>query len=151
MGERPSLKHSLERINNDLGYFPKNCRWATKKEQQRNQRRTLKAMFDGKEYLIVELAEMAGVKPDTIQARIKRGMTFEQVISRERFQAPITPGLWKYSVAVTAKKTHCPRGHAYDTISKEGWRRCKTCQRDRERIRQRKLRQLKLIARRSCV
>ncbi len=39
MGERPSLSLSLDRINNDLGYSPDNCRWADQKTQVRNSRR----------------------------------------------------------------------------------------------------------------
>lgn len=36
MGKRPSLKHSLNRIDNNGGYEPSNCNWATASEQQYN-------------------------------------------------------------------------------------------------------------------
>jgi hypothetical protein len=38
MGPKPSPQYSLDRTDNDLGYFLSNCRWATWSEQRRNQR-----------------------------------------------------------------------------------------------------------------
>lgn len=38
MGVRPDIHHTLDRIDNDKGYEPSNCRWATKHEQAVNRK-----------------------------------------------------------------------------------------------------------------
>jgi len=39
MGDKPTPKHTLDRINNDGNYEPSNCRWATQSEQLKNRRK----------------------------------------------------------------------------------------------------------------
>jgi hypothetical protein len=38
LGERPSLSHTIDRIDNDGNYEPDNCKWSTKEEQSQNTR-----------------------------------------------------------------------------------------------------------------
>lgn len=56
MGERPKGK-SLDRINNNKGYYEFNCRWVTPKINNRNKRNNLYQTHKGKTQLLVEWAE----------------------------------------------------------------------------------------------
>ena len=96
MGPRPE-GYVMDRINNEEGYSPDNCRWITRKESQRNQSRTIMVTIEGKQYKAIELAEKTGLKCDTIVSRSKRGLTMKQMLNTKRrvFYDGLKIG-WKY-------------------------------------------------------
>lgn len=81
MGHPPSSQHSIDRIDNDLGYSAKNCRWATDLEQGRNRRNVWKVEFGGEILTIAEWAERFKIKPTTLRYRIKHGWTVEKALT----------------------------------------------------------------------
>jgi hypothetical protein len=75
MGERPPGM-TLDRYPDKNGnYESGNCRWATPKVQNRNQRSNRIATVNGVRKSAVEIAEEYGVKYPTIISRMNRGMT----------------------------------------------------------------------------
>lgn len=81
MGRRPSPKHSLDRIDNDKGYEPGNCRWATQREQERNKRSNRRVTFRGKTQTVTEWAEETGINFHTIKGRLNRGWSPEKALT----------------------------------------------------------------------
>jgi hypothetical protein len=71
MGPRPSLKHSVDRIDNDKGYYKENCRWATQKTQNRNRRINVLITYLGRTQTMADWCEELGVKYKMVQRRIK--------------------------------------------------------------------------------
>jgi hypothetical protein len=57
VGRRPTEYHSLDRIDNDKGYEPGNCQWATAKKQAQNRRTTNKYKYNGAILTLREIAE----------------------------------------------------------------------------------------------
>jgi hypothetical protein len=72
MGSRPTMDHSVERVNNNLGYFPGNCKWATRKEQGRNTRHNRIILIGFRAMPISAWAERLGINYGTLFSRIKR-------------------------------------------------------------------------------
>jgi hypothetical protein len=73
MGPRPSDEYTLDRVNNNAGYEPSNCRWVTMLVQSRNTRRCVFVRYNGKLVALSEAIILSGLKPSTVYGRRKLG------------------------------------------------------------------------------
>lgn len=80
MGERPAGM-TLERIDNDKGYEPGNCRWASPLEQANNRRNNISLTVGGVTDTLANWSRKTGIGQKTIMYRIKNGWSDEQALS----------------------------------------------------------------------
>lgn len=81
MGVRPNGM-SIDRIDNNSGYSPSNCRWATSKEQARNTRANRVIEHSGEARTLMEWREILGFNYGTVWNRLNRGEDFGRAVSR---------------------------------------------------------------------
>jgi hypothetical protein len=80
MGECPNGL-TLDRIENNQGYYKENCRWATNEQQSFNKRNTIKIFYNGKGWCRTELAKQFNLRPETLKNRLDRGMSIEEALN----------------------------------------------------------------------
>lgn len=82
MGEPPTPKHSLERVDNDSGYSKENCKWATRAEQLRNKRTNRWISYRGRTMCLEDWAREVGITNHGLAGRIdKSGWSIERALT----------------------------------------------------------------------
>jgi len=126
----------IDRIDVNGNYEPNNCRWISKTESQRNRRDNQWVEIEGRRCLVRQLVLDSGRKAETIMRRAALGMTMAEVLAPEKNHN--LSGFALGGVASGAKRramTHCKNGHEFTPentgLTKEGWRRCRACHRER--------------------
>lgn len=93
MGEQPEGM-DLDRIDNEQGYRPGNCRWASHKDNCRNRRTCRLLTHDGRTQPMIVWAEEIGIAKNTLTDRLKKGWSIAKAVT--------TPPL-----PMTSKRTKC--------------------------------------------
>lgn len=90
MGRRPSPLHTLERLDNERGYYKGNCIWVTRKAQGCNKRTNVMVTIEGITACAKEWCRLFGIDYGTYRNRVKRhGMSPEKALN-----TPVQSG-WK--------------------------------------------------------
>lgn len=82
MGKTYKPELSIDRIDVNGNYSPKNCKWSNKYEQARNKRNSKLITFRNQTKTLSTWSEILGIKTSTIQTRIRAGWSIEDTLSK---------------------------------------------------------------------
>ncbi len=88
IGRRPEEHLTLERINNDRGYEPDNCKWATRSENYTNRRNRRLLSIGGSLMPIKQVALEYGIPLRHVIDRYKRCWDHERIVTTPVRRSP---------------------------------------------------------------
>ena len=72
---------TIDRINNDKGYEPNNCKWATRMEQSKNLQKNIILEYNGEKHTMAEWSRKLNIPYMALCHRIERGWDVERALS----------------------------------------------------------------------
>lgn len=72
---------TIDRIDNDKGYSPDNCRWVTTKEQNQKKRNVKLIEWNGQTHTLTEWATITGISAGVLSRRLKTGWSIEDTLT----------------------------------------------------------------------
>ena len=81
MGDAPKNK-SLDRVNNNKGYYKSNCRWSTRTEQQNNTRKNIFLTYRNETKTVSQWAVKLNINKYTIFTRLRRNFSIEKALTK---------------------------------------------------------------------
>lgn len=105
---------TIDRIDNDGDYEPSNCRWITRREQNRNKRTNKLIEYRGEVKPLVVWCEELGLRYDPIHNRIEKGWDVERA-----FNVPLASEHESFSSICRRHGVNPCTAH--DRIKKFGW------------------------------
>lgn len=73
---------TIDRIDNDKGYYPGNCRWVDRLAQNNNRRDNRKLTLNGVTHNLSQWARITGLKENCIRERLRRGWSEEDALTK---------------------------------------------------------------------
>ena len=71
---------SIDRLDNKKGYCPENCKWSTRKEQNKNRSNIKLYKYNGEYKNLAEWGKIFNVKYLFLYSRIKKGKKLKQIL-----------------------------------------------------------------------